>query len=172
MDSATLNAILGAAATVGTLATAAIGVLWRKSESRADETIAQLKERVLASERERIAATQRAEASESGYAKLKGEYKATVDALHSAQEMIDPGAMVGIAGRRLDPEQDPTGVFYVKAARARELLSREEADRRRSSSLNPEAERLERERREEIDRLQQRYLQGSSVPPRPPPRRR
>lgn len=107
---------------------------------------------------------------EAKYRYLKLQHQRLVDALDAAQHRVDPGAMVGKIPRLPEPEE-PSAVWIVEGDRRASyfLGDREEAERRRQSPLNPEAERRERER---IEKLSRWYLDSSDPPPGsdPPPR--
>jgi hypothetical protein len=147
--------------------------LYFKAEQRAkestdlrDKTIQSLREQVLGLERERAQLQQSTSDSREAYAKLKGEFKATVIALNRAQVWIDPSSTVGGVGYELD-EREPTGVFYVEAHHRRRYFMGDQAEnelreRGRQRSLNPVADQREQER---IDALSQKYLGPTTPPP-------
>lgn len=152
--------LLSVASGCGIALSGAIAALWHKSESRADETIDAMRKqanasetRAIASDQARNVAEKRAGELELKYAFLKQQWQRTVEALSHAQVMVDPGALVGTISSPPGPEE-PTGVWAIEADRRASyfLADRDEAERRRQRSLNPDADRRERERVDAIAR--------------------
>ena len=173
LDPIALNWVFGALSAVGIAFSAGVTALWVRGEKRTDQTIQALREQVLSGERERTQLQTVAVEKAEAYAKLKGEFKATVVALNRAQVYVDPSASIG--GVELGPDsQEPTGVFHVAGHHARRYFlgergEREWRERERQQSLNPTADRKEAERARGsvLDRPLQNYLsdKNSSAPP-------
>ena len=176
MNPVVLNWIFGVAGAVGLAITSVISYLYLRAEkasnlviSNQEKTVQSLREQVLGLERERAKDQAAAAEAREAYAKLKGEWKATVKALQAARVWVDPGATVGLV-RDLDEDRDPTGVFHVEGHHARRyfrgaLTEREEYERRRQRSLNPASEKRDREALVELDDRLRRYSRDSSDPP-------
>lgn len=169
-----LTWVLGALGMIASAISLVVGKLWWTSESHSKETKealenanAALREQNLGLQRELAQAQQNSSDAREAYARLKGEFKATVVALHRAQVWIDPTSTIGGIGREPD-EREPTGVFYVEAHHRRRYFMGEAAEaelreRERQRSLNPGADRCERDR---IDALSRKYLDSSTPPHR------
>lgn len=156
-----------------------VSVLWAWGNANKNEYVASLLEQIkglkanaLSSETARIAADQakavaekRAGELELKYGYLKQQHRRLVDALDAAQHRVDPGAFVGKIPKLPEPEE-PSAVWVVEGDRRASYFlgdrGREDAERRRQQPLNPDAERRERER---IDDLSRWYLDSSNPPP-------
>lgn len=156
--------VFAAVATISTVVSTVVGVLWKSEKSAQTQLIDSLKAQALSSETRAIASDQRAAAAENRLSKLVSEFKINVVALNKASVAFDSGALVGSVPPPPGIEE-PTGVYFAEGRRARAVIfdDREELERKRAAPLNPESERLERER---INKLSRQYLDT------PLPRRR